>query len=103
MQRTSWLPALTVLFYLLANPVLGQDKNSPPEPEQKAKVEKQGRVRLGGISIGAGYSRYGYRSPSLYNYPYYYRSHYPLYHPFDAWAHPGYYLVPVRKPGFPEL
>ena len=49
-------------------------------------------MRLGGISIGAGYSRYGYHSPSLYNYPYYYRSHYPLYHPFDAWAHPGYYL-----------
>ncbi len=47
MTRRTLLPALTVILYL-ANPLLGQEKAAPPEPEQKVKVEKQGRVRLGG-------------------------------------------------------
>jgi hypothetical protein len=90
MTRTTLLPALAVLLYL-ATPVLGQEKTAPSEPEQKVRVEKQGRVQLGGISIGAGYSRYGYRSPGFY-YPYVPYYHGDYYHPLDAWAHPGYHL-----------
>ena len=95
MTRTPLLPAFTMLLCLLANPVLGQEKAAPPEPEQQVKVEKQRRVSLGGISIGAGYSRYGYHSPGFYHpsSPYYHGGYYSsYYHPIDAWAHPGYYL-----------
>ncbi len=94
MTRMTLLPAVAVLLYL-ATPLLGQEKTAPSEPEQKVEVEKQGRVRLGGISIGAGYSRYGYRSPGFYHpySPYYHGGYYSgYYHPLDAWAHPGYHL-----------
>ncbi len=92
MTRTACLLALTAVFFLLTHPMVAEQKAETEKPEQEVKVEEQGRFRLGGIYLGGGYSRYSYNSPSLYHYPHYYRSHYPYYHPIDAWAHPGYYL-----------
>lgn len=95
MKLTTLFSALTVLLYLLANPVVGQEKTETAKPEQNGKVEKQGRVRLGGISFGGGYSRYGYYSPAFFHpySPFYHGRYYPTYyHPLDAWTHPGHYL-----------
>ena len=61
------------------------------------------RVRLGGFSVGAGYSHFSGYSP--YGYPYLYRPYWGAFgYPFwnygwEGWLHPGYYGGFRQGPG----
>ncbi|MCC6861641.1 MAG: hypothetical protein IT158_23930 [Bryobacterales bacterium] len=77
----------------------GSDRGKTGEPSADLKPVRHPRVRLGGISLGAGYTHYG---GSYWGYPYYSRYAYwpgfwtPGYWGYDPWwwypaIHPGYF------------
>ena len=89
-------------------------KNTPPDKAEKAekKESRWPRVRLGGIYVGAGYSRFsGYPGYGYYPYGYGYPGRfwgYPGYawDPFfygGPWIHPGYYNGFAYGPNLGEV
>ncbi len=91
-----------VVAAALAFPALGGQQAARKDESQQepVKVERKTRVRLGGVSVGAGYSRYS--GPLFYPYafmPYYWNWYSPamaFYDPF--WYGPGFYPWYARGP-----
>jgi hypothetical protein len=108
---------LALSLMLGSLPASGQSSQSGEKKEQTAskslvaRVFHPVRVRLGGFSFGAGYSRYSGFYPYYAYYPYsfyrpwvydpFYYSFYGAYPPF--WCHPGWYTGFAQQPGMGEI
>jgi hypothetical protein len=87
-----------------------QERSSAEDPKEKQSVsqetarkdpERRTRVRLGGITVGAGYARFS--GPYYPGYPYYGWPYSPFYSPAYGWLwynpffHPGIYTGFARE------
>ena len=101
-MRLSRLLVGTVLAGALACP-------APLRAADQDKPQGRTRVRLGGIYVGAGYSRYSGYYPYGFGYPYwrywgpywspFWDYYVPMYYPF----HPGFYNGFARGPNMGEV
>jgi hypothetical protein len=90
----TWVSAWVVTIAVVPILAQEQEKNEPGTEKKEAyrvyEVGSKTRVHLGGITIGAGYTRYGapyYYWP--YAYPYYWGLAGPYMYPyFDSWSLP---------------
>jgi hypothetical protein len=114
MKRLSIIPMVMVAAFLAAGQETADHRatssasETPPANEDSAAAGKSRlRVRLGGISVGAGYSHFSGYSP--YGYPYLYRPYWGAFgDPFwnYGWGgrlHPGYYGGFRQGPGMGTL
>jgi hypothetical protein len=99
------LPRFAVSFaLLLAGTALAADDPVKDTPDKDNTASSRPRVRLGGISIGAGYSHFS--GPGFGYYPYYgYGPYGYLYDPFlyGMYLHPGYVSGFGYGPGMGEV
>jgi hypothetical protein len=109
-MRAGTLFGSAVIAAVLAWPLAAQEVRAGEEPqkssEQRVKYNRRTRVRLGGIFVGVGYSRYS-------GYGYYPWRYYPgLWGPwpyyswgwYDPWfIHPGYYSGFARGGNMGEI
>ena len=109
--------AIVLTFLLGCTPVNGQDgqkdqkKTQTTATNSAVRVSRPVRVRFGGFTFGAGYSRYSgpwsyyYLHPYSYYWPWYYDAFYPsfsgIYSPL--WYHPGWYTGFARQSGMGEV
>jgi hypothetical protein len=103
-----------ILGSLPASAQSSQSNQNKEQTEKKslvARVFHPVRIRLGGFSFGAGYSRYSGYYPYYSYYPYsfyrpwlydpFYYSFYGAYPPL--WYHPGWYTGFAQRPGMGEI
>ena len=110
-QRTAILLATWLALPLL---VFGQQSVQAVKPTGEAKEtaepERKTRVRLGGITVGAGYTHYSgpgyyYGYPYPYAYPYWHHPWYwnPVWAPYAPYYHPGFFTGLVRGDDMGEV
>ena len=102
---------LICVLLVLSSPALGQvdqkaDKKAQEQsPSSSVRVSSTPRVRFGGFSFGAGYSRYSGYPYYAYYWPWYDRAFYSPFYGFYSpfWFHPGWYTGFAYGTGMGEI
>src|SRR5882762_2337827 len=105
-------PRCVVLLFVLVTSVSATDQASSTKPDTSPKADAQSssqhsrpHVRFGGLTIGAGYSRFSAGYPFGYDSGYWGDSAYYRYDPFlwSPFYHPGYFTGFAFQPRMGEV